>query len=172
MDSVSRSVQRNATTPNNVGTCSALCHNIDTLKFSIRDSIVTHWLISKETMGNAHAWHQQCWTSCANESNIVAIRFGNHGTKEMLRVVDLKVWPVSNFAQQLPTTRIKCNEMQQTDATCNIWQRWQLPANNVASILHGTFCEFYLRRGRWRGGFCNWRAFELKAMSRGIVVEL
>ena len=29
----------------------------------------------------------------------------------------LKVWPLSNFAQQLPTT---CNRVWQTDATCNI----------------------------------------------------
>ena len=39
-------------------------------------------------------------------SNIVALRFGDHGTKEMLGVVGWKVWPVSNFAQQHPTT---CN---------------------------------------------------------------
>ena len=34
---------------------------------------------------------QQCWKSCANGSNIVALRFGNHGTKEMLGVVGSKV---------------------------------------------------------------------------------
>ena len=32
-------------------------------------------------------WPQQCWKSCANGSNIVALRFGDHGTKEMFGVV-------------------------------------------------------------------------------------
>ena len=43
------------------------------------------------TMCNALAWPQQCWRSCANVSNIVALRFGDHGTKEMLGVVNSKV---------------------------------------------------------------------------------
>ena len=38
-------------------------------------------------------------------SNIVGLRFGDHTTKEILRVVSSKVLLVSNFAQQLPTTR-------------------------------------------------------------------
>ena len=57
--------------------------------------------------------------SCANRSNIVTLRFGDHGTKEMLGVTGSKVWPFLNFPQQLPT---KCNNMQQgvqMDATCN-----------------------------------------------------
>ena len=46
---------------------------------------------SLKTMRNARARPQQCWKSCANGSNIVAIRFGDHGTKEMLGVVGFKV---------------------------------------------------------------------------------
>ena len=46
-------------------------------------------------MRNERAWPQQCWKSCANGSNIVALRFGDHGTKEMLGVVGWKVWPVA-----------------------------------------------------------------------------
>ena len=42
---------------------------------------------SKETMCNARAWSQQCWKSCAYESSIVELRFGDHGMKEMIRVV-------------------------------------------------------------------------------------
>ena len=38
-------------------------------------------------MRNERAWPQQCWKSGANGSNIVALRFGDHGTKEMLGVV-------------------------------------------------------------------------------------
>ena len=40
-----------------------------------------------ETMRNERAWLQQCWKSCANGSNILALHFGDHGTKEMLGVV-------------------------------------------------------------------------------------
>ena len=42
-------------------------------------------------MCNAGAWTQQSWKSCANGSNIVALRFSDHGTKEMLEVVGSKV---------------------------------------------------------------------------------
>ena len=35
-----------------------------------------------QSMCNACAWPQQCWKT--NESNIVALHFGDHGTKEML----------------------------------------------------------------------------------------
>ena len=44
-----------------------------------------------ETMCNARAWPQQCWKSCKNGSNIVGLRFGDHGTKEMLGVVGSNV---------------------------------------------------------------------------------
>ena len=42
---------------------------------------------SLKSMRNECAWPQQCWKSFANGSNIVALRFGDHGTKEMLGVV-------------------------------------------------------------------------------------
>ena len=60
--------------------------------------------------------------SCANGSNIVALRFGDHGTKEMLGVVDWKVWLVSNLAQQQAITSDNMQHGVQTDATCNIQQ--------------------------------------------------
>ena len=50
-------------------------------------------------------------------SNIAGLRFGNHTTKEMLRVVSSKVLLVSNFAQQLPTTRNNIQQRVQKDAT-------------------------------------------------------
>ena len=93
-------------------------------------------------MRNERAWPKQCWKSCANGSNIVALRFGDHGTKEMLGVVGWKLWPVSNFAQQHATTT--SNNMKQgvqTDATCNIQQCWKLLANNVASVSTGPKTE-------------------------------
>ena len=85
-------------------------------------------------MRNERARPQQCWKSCANGSNIVALRFGDHGTKEMLGVVGWKVWPVSNFAQQHATTSNNMQQGVQTDATCNIQQCWKLLVNNVASV--------------------------------------
>ena len=42
---------------------------------------------SLKTMRNERALPQQCWKSCANGYNIVALRFGDHGTKEMSGVV-------------------------------------------------------------------------------------
>ena len=51
----------------------------------------------------------KCWKSCANGSNIVALRFGDHGTEEMLGVVRSKDWPVSNCSQQLPAIRSLCS---------------------------------------------------------------
>ena len=41
-------------------------------------------------MCNARAWTQQCWKSFTNGCNIVALRFSDHGTKEMLEVVGSK----------------------------------------------------------------------------------
>ena len=38
-------------------------------------------------MRNERAWPQQCWKSWVNGSNIVTLRFGDHGTEEMLGVV-------------------------------------------------------------------------------------
>ena len=49
----------------------------------------------------------------------------------------LNVWPVSNFAQQLPTTLNNIQKGVQTDSTCNIQQCWELLANNVASVCTG-----------------------------------
>ena len=88
-------------------------------------------------MSNERTWPQQCWKSCANGSNIVALRFGDHGTKEMLGFVGWKVWPVSNFARQHATTSNNMQQGVQTDVTCNIHQYWELSANNVASVCTG-----------------------------------
>ena len=73
-------------------------------------------------MRNERAWPQQYWKSCASRSNIVALRFGDHGTKEMLGFVGWKVWLVSNFARQHATT---CNRV------CKRTQH--VTSNNVGS---------------------------------------
>ena len=75
-------------------------------------------------MCNWRAWlgPNNVGKSCANRSNIVALRVGDHGTKEMLGVAGSKVWPFSNFSQQLPTKRNNMQQGVQMDATCNIQQ--------------------------------------------------
>ena len=80
--SVSSGVRTVATTPNYVGPTMlrpVVHHRMDT----------THKIL--ETMYNARAWPQQCWKSSANESNIAALRIGDHGTEEMLGFVSSKV---------------------------------------------------------------------------------
>ena len=67
--------------------------------------------------------------SVANGSNIVALRFGDHGTKEILEVVD-------RF-QQLPTTRNNIQQGVQTDAFVTFNKCWGLLANKVASFCSG-----------------------------------
>ena len=52
---------------------------------------------------------------CANERNIVGPRFDDRETIEMLALVGSEVWPVSNFIQQLPTSR---NNTQQHTTWC------------------------------------------------------
>ena len=75
-------------------------------------------------MRNERAWPQQCWKSCANGSNIVALRFGDHGTKEMLGVVGWIVWPVSNFAQQHATTSNRMCKRTQHVTLINVGSCW------------------------------------------------
>ena len=64
-------------------------------------------------------------------------RFGDHGAKEMLGVAGLEVWPVWNFAQQLPTTSNNMQQVKQTDTTSNIQQWWELLATNDESVCTG-----------------------------------
>ena len=70
------------------------------------------------------------WKSCTNGFNIVVLRFGDHGTKEMFGVVGSKSWPVWNFAQN----DNKMRRGVQTDVTCSIHQCWESLANNVVSV--------------------------------------
>ena len=78
-------------------------------------------------MRNEHEWPQQCWKSCVNGSNIVALRFGDHRTKE--------TWEL--LAEKFDWFQTLRNNMQQgvqTDATCNIQQCWELLANNCVRL--------------------------------------
>ena len=75
----------------------------------------------------------ECWKSCANGSNIVALRFGDHGIKEMLGVVGWKVWPVSNFTQH-PTICNRVCKRTQHETSNNVGSCWPTMGNNVASV--------------------------------------
>ena len=65
---------------------------------------------------------------------------------------------VSNFAQQLPTTRNNMQQGVQTDATCNMQKFWELMASKVASDGMGfNFIRkriFFLRCGRHTKSLC------------------
>ena len=128
-------MQTDATTPNIVGptmlrvvasVLAVVCKRMQQLLTILGPAVhrgkdTTHKTL--ETMCHARAWPQQCWKSfsCANGSNIVALRFNNHGTKEMLGVMGSNVWPVSNMQQGV-----------QTNATCNI-QQWGVYATTTVT---------------------------------------
>ena len=92
-------MQTRATTPNIVAptmlgvvacVLAVVCKRMQQLPTSLGPAVhrgknTTHK--SLKSMRNECAWPQQCWKSIANGSNIVALRFGDHGTKEMLGVV-------------------------------------------------------------------------------------
>ena len=94
-----------------------------------------------ETRCNAHAWPQECWKSSAN-GNIVALSFGDQGTKKNWGVVGSNVWPGSNFAQQFPTTR---NNKQQHATECAngrvpplpdfLWLTWTRDSETRTCVL-------------------------------------
>ena len=95
-----------------------------------------------QTMCNERAWPQQFWKSCANRSNVVALRFGDHGTKEMLGVVGWKVWPVSNFAQQHPTTCNRvCKRTQHVLTFNNVGSCWLTMMRPFARVFKLTWLD-------------------------------
>ena len=81
------------------------------------------------------------WKSCANWSNITALRFGDQGTKEILQLLSQKFdrfQTLRNNSQQHATG---C--AMQTDAACNIYQCWEprlyVTSNNVALVFIKSF---------------------------------
>ena len=98
---------------------------------------------------------------CANGSNIVALRFGDHGTKEMLGVVDTKFdrfQTLRNNSKQNATTYNRVGKRRQ-HVTCN----------NVASVCTGFYCTNALLSWNWnRLVWCNsaYLAFRTKPHAR------
>ena len=92
-------------------------------------------------MCNARAWPKQCWKSCADGSNNVALRFGDHGTNEMLGVVGSKVWTNSNFAHQHTATGKRVCKRTQHVTSNNVgscWLRMLLPFSLGLSVVEWT----------------------------------
>ena len=89
-----------------------------------------------ETMFIARAWPQQCRKSCANGSNVVALRFGDQGIKEMLGVVGLKVWPVSKLCA---TTRRKQHATGCSNGRDNVGNYWPTILRPFARGFTGQF---------------------------------
>ena len=83
-----------------------------------------------ESMGNARTWHQQCWESCANGSNIRRSRNRGNVGSCWLKKFD-KVQILRSNSQQQTTT---CNRPVSKRAE---QQCWELLANNVASVCTG-----------------------------------
>ena len=111
---------------NNVESCCVRVGSSVKTYATTANNVAPSRVFVKEIMCNACASPQQCCKSCANGSNIAALRLGDQGTKEMLGVVGSKGWPVSNFVQQLPTTFNRvCKQTQ------------HVTSNNVATVCAG-----------------------------------
>ena len=78
------------------------------------------------TMRNERARPQKCWKSCANGSNIIALRFGDQKCWELLAEKFDRFQTLRNNTQQHPTT---CNRV------CKRTQN--VTSNNVASVCTG-----------------------------------
>ena len=91
-------VQTDATSPNNVRTCTASWEVYNPYDF-----------INSKTMLNARWKPEQCCKSYANGSNIVALRFGDQGTKKIFELL----------ARKFGRFQTLCNNSQQHATTCN-----------------------------------------------------
>ena len=89
-----------------------------------------------ETTCKARAWPQQCWKSCLNGSNIVAPRFGDHGTKK-------KCWEF--LAQKFDQFQTSCNNSQQHATACENGRNVQQPTIMLGVV--GKLCCVRLPTG-------------------------
>ena len=78
-----------------------MCKRIQQLPTILGPAV--HRVKTLETMCNARERPQQCWKSYVNGSNIVALRFGDHGTKEY--------WEL--LAQTFDRFKVACKRTQQ-----------------------------------------------------------
>ena len=108
----------------------------------------------------ARAPAQHCWMCCANERNIVGPRFDDRETIEMLALVGSEVWPVSNFIQQLPTSR---NDTQQHTTWCanarnmlgpTMLRAFARALNHCFQMLLGTL---HIPKNIWNNGLYSMR---------------
>ena len=102
-------------------------------------------------MRNERAWPQQCWKSCANGSNIVALRFGDHGTKEMLRAEKFdRFQTLRNNTQQHPTACQRVCKGTQHVKSNNVGSCWPTVLRPLArGLLIYIFTKFYTTVKLW-----------------------
>ena len=109
-------------------------------------------------MRNERAWPQPCLEELCKRiqhccTTLRRLRNKSEQIKEMLGVVGLKVWPVSNFEQQHVTTSNNIQQGVQTDVTCNVQQ--------CCIRLHGP-----LERREWYNGASKTKENEKEKESR------
>ena len=118
-------VQTNSTTPNNVGTSSALCHNIYKLKEFKRQYCDTREWSSRRPCVMRGRGTENFWTALQTDPHIVALRW--------LAITDQRnvesCWP--NFAPQHAATY---NRVCKRTPTNDSQQCWELLAINVPSV--------------------------------------
>ena len=100
---------------------------------------------------SARAPAQHCWMCCANERKIVGPRFDDRETLEMLALVRSEVWPVSNFIQQLPTSRNNTQHDVQTLATS-----WARQCSSVCTGLYAPRMQSWMNKLQIRAKINQW----------------
>ena len=118
LDSVVSGVQTNATTPNNVGTSSALCHNIYKLKEFERQYCDPREWSSRKPCVMLVRGTENFWRALQTDPNIVALRW--------LAITDQRnvggCWP--NFAQQHAATYNRVCKRTQHVTSNNVGSCW------------------------------------------------
>ena len=132
-------VQTDATTPNIVGPTTlgvvasvlvVLCKRMQQLPTMLgpalhRGKDTTQKTL--ETMCNAGSWPQQCWKSCANGSNIVALRFGNHGKRNFGSCWFKSLTGFNNSQQHATTFNRVCKRTQNIQQCWGCWPTMSRP---------------------------------------------
>ena len=88
-------------------------------------------------MRNERAWPQKCWNSYENGSNIVVLRFGYHGTKELLAEKFDWFQTLRNKTPQHPTTCNRMCERTQDVTSNNVGRCWPTMLRPFARSLMG-----------------------------------
>ena len=78
--------------------------------------------------------------------NIVVPCYGDHRTKINFGSCSLLVWPVSNFARQIPLATTSNRVCKQTDSTCNIQQCRECWPTMLPWVMHKLYFYLWLKK--------------------------